>query len=49
MALEEAGVGFDPSLVAEWGLDYFDAERRHTHRALASLGETAPGDTDATA
>ncbi|WP_224276503.1 helix-turn-helix transcriptional regulator [Nocardioides lacusdianchii] len=38
-----------PSLVAEWGLDYFDAERRHTHRALASLGETGPGDTDATA
>ncbi|QSR31974.1 PadR family transcriptional regulator [Nocardioides sp. S5] len=38
-----------PSLVAEWGLDYFDAERRHTHRALASLDETDPGDTDATA
>jgi DNA-binding PadR family transcriptional regulator len=38
-----------PSLVAEWGLDYFDAERRHTHRALASLDETGPGDTDATA
>jgi DNA-binding PadR family transcriptional regulator len=31
-----------PSLVAEWGLDYFDAERRHTHRALASLDETGP-------
>ena len=38
-----------PSLVAEWGLDYFDAERRHTHRALASLDETGPGDADATA
>lgn len=29
-----------PSLVAEWGLDYFDAEKRHTRRALASLDET---------
>ena len=38
-----------PSLVAEWGLEYFDAERRHTHRALASLDETGHGDTDATA
>lgn len=35
-----------PSLVAEWGLDYFDAERRHTHRALASLDETGPVDTE---
>ena len=38
-----------PSLVAEWGLDYFDAERRHTHRALASLDETGPEDPDASA
>ena len=28
-----------PSLVADWGLDYFAAEVRHTHRALASLEE----------
>ena len=35
-----------PSLVADWGLDYFDAEKRHTRLALASLGETSPeGDT----
>jgi DNA-binding PadR family transcriptional regulator len=35
-----------PSLVADWGLDYFDAEKRHTRLALASLGETGPeGDT----
>ena len=31
-----------PSLVADWGLDYFAAERRHTRRALASLEETDP-------
>jgi hypothetical protein len=29
-----------PSVVADWGLDYFAAETRHTHRALARL---APG------
>lgn len=28
-----------PSLVADWGLDYFAAETRHTQRALASLDE----------
>ena len=28
-----------PSLVADWGLDYYAAEARHTHRALASLDE----------
>lgn len=32
-----------PSLVADWGLDYFAAETRHARRALASLDETAPG------
>jgi DNA-binding PadR family transcriptional regulator len=32
-----------PSLVADWGLDYFAAEARHAHRALASLGETPDG------
>jgi DNA-binding PadR family transcriptional regulator len=26
-----------PSLVADWGLDYFAAERRHARRALAAL------------
>ncbi len=31
-----------PSLVADWGLDYFAAETRHAHRALSSLAETAP-------
>lgn len=29
-----------PSLVADWGLDYFAAEARHTRRALESLEET---------
>jgi DNA-binding PadR family transcriptional regulator len=29
-----------PSLVADWGLDYFAAEARHTRRALESLDET---------
>ncbi|MCW2739567.1 PadR family transcriptional regulator [Nocardioides sp.] len=33
-----------PSLVADWGLDYFAAETRHAQRALASLGETEVGD-----
>lgn len=28
-----------PSIVADWGLDYYAAEARHTHRALASLDE----------
>lgn len=28
-----------PSLVADWGLDYFAAEGRHARRALDSLGE----------
>lgn len=32
-----------PSLVADWGLDYFAAETRHARRALASLDETATG------
>ena len=26
-----------PALVADWGLDYFDAETRHAHRALDRL------------
>jgi DNA-binding PadR family transcriptional regulator len=30
-----------PSVVADWGLDYFAAETRHTRRALARLGEGA--------
>ncbi|WP_082587445.1 PadR family transcriptional regulator [Nocardioides sp. Soil774] len=38
-----------PSLVADWGLDYFDAEKRHTRLALASLGETGPEGETATA
>ena len=38
-----------PSLVADWGLDYFAAEIRHAHRALASLDETSTGDDSATA
>jgi DNA-binding PadR family transcriptional regulator len=29
-----------PSLVADWGLDYFAAEARHARRALESLDET---------
>ncbi len=34
-----------PSLVADWGLDYFAAEQRHTRRALASLAEhETPGE-----
>ncbi|WP_374456409.1 PadR family transcriptional regulator [Nocardioides sp.] len=37
-----------PSLVADWGLDYFAAEARHAHRALASLGETGDGTRAAT-
>lgn len=28
-----------PSIVADWGLDYFAAEARHAQRALASLDE----------
>lgn len=38
-----------PSLVADWGLDYFAAEVRHAERALASLAETGDGTGDATA
>ena len=33
-----------PSLVADWGLDYFEAEKRHTRQALASLDETGTED-----
>ncbi|WP_210438327.1 PadR family transcriptional regulator [Nocardioides xinjiangensis] len=36
-----------PSMVADWGLDYFAAETRHARRALASLDETGPRDDDA--
>lgn len=32
-----------PSLVADWGLDYFDAETRHAHRALDRLTGTDHG------
>jgi DNA-binding PadR family transcriptional regulator len=38
-----------PSLVADWGLDYFAAEARHARRALVSLGETDDGVEEATA
>lgn len=34
-----------PSLVADWGLDYFAAEARHARRALASLDEAETGPT----
>jgi DNA-binding PadR family transcriptional regulator len=30
---------FYPSVVADWGLDYFAAEARHTRRALARLSD----------
>ncbi|MDR7255391.1 DNA-binding PadR family transcriptional regulator [Nocardioides sp. BE266] len=32
-----------PSLVADWGLDYFAAEAQHAQRALSSLDETGTG------
>ncbi|GAA1922581.1 PadR family transcriptional regulator [Nocardioides hwasunensis] len=35
-----------PSLVADWGLDYFAAETRHAQRALESLATHGPGDGD---
>ena len=35
-----------PSLVADWGLDYFAAETRHAQRALASLDEAGDGADD---
>ena len=38
-----------PSLVADWGLDYFAAEARHARRALDSLGETDADPDEATA
>jgi DNA-binding PadR family transcriptional regulator len=38
-----------PSLVADWGLDYFAAEIRHTRRALASLDDTTTRDDGAPA
>lgn len=34
-----------PSLVADWGLEYFAAEARHAQRALAGLDETPPEPT----
>jgi len=35
---DEPGEPFHyPSVVADWGLDYFAAETRHTKRALARL------------
>jgi DNA-binding PadR family transcriptional regulator len=33
-----------PSIVADWGLDYFAAETRHTRRALARLADSKPGE-----
>jgi len=33
---------FYPSVVADWGLDYFAAETRHTRRALARLSKGEP-------
>jgi DNA-binding PadR family transcriptional regulator len=33
---------FYPSVVADWGLDYFAAEARHTRRALVRLSEGEP-------
>src|SRR5262245_44950783 len=36
------GAFFYPSIVADWGLDYFAAETRHTRRALARLSEGEP-------
>ena len=38
-----------PSLVADWGLDYFAAEARHARRALDSLRETDADPDEATA
>ena len=35
---------FYPSVVADWGLDYFAAETRHTRRALARLDTTDEGE-----
>jgi DNA-binding PadR family transcriptional regulator len=32
-----------PSVVADWGLEYFAAETRHTRRALARLGGAGGG------
>jgi DNA-binding PadR family transcriptional regulator len=32
-----------PSIVADWGLDYFAAETRHTRRALSRLGAGRSG------
>lgn len=34
-----------PSLVADWGLDYFAAETQQAKRALASLDELSPDET----
>jgi len=34
---------FYPSVVADWGLDYFAAETRHTRRALARLATGSEG------
>jgi DNA-binding PadR family transcriptional regulator len=34
-----------PSVVADWGLDYYAAERRHTRRALARLDRPAEGES----
>jgi DNA-binding PadR family transcriptional regulator len=34
-----------PSIVADWGLDYYAAETRHTRRALARLRDADEGET----
>ena len=34
---------FYPSIVADWGLDYFVAEQRHTRRALTRLDAPTEG------
>jgi hypothetical protein len=34
---------FYPAIVAEWGLEYFAAEARHTRRALARLALASEG------
>ena len=35
---------FYPSVVADWGLDYFAAEARHSRRALARISAVGAAD-----
>ena len=37
---DRGGPYFYPSIVADWGLDYFAAETRHARRALARLADS---------